>query len=152
MEMRDATEGDLELLTEGLLNVRMIEKRPIKDIPVTGPDVDSFRKGIEERTIRVIDDEKGRGAAFVYYRTDMPIPYVHGSFLWIDIIYVREEHRGKGYGTALYEEMVDTAGKMGLDRIVIDIFNANERSKVFHSDLDFIPFYTIYIKDVISKK
>jgi L-amino acid N-acyltransferase YncA len=148
MEIRDANEGDLSLLKEGLLNVRLIEKRPKKDIPLTDSDVESFRQGIMERTIRVIDDEKGEGAAFVYYRTDSPIPYVHGSFLWIDIIYVREGHRGKGYGTALYREMIETAKEKGLDRIVIDIFDANERSKVFHSDLEFRPFYTIYIKDI----
>ncbi len=152
MEIRDATEDDLELLAEGLLKVRMIERRPVQDIPVTGEDVDSFRKGIREGTIRVIDDEEGKGAAFVYYRTDQPIPYVQGSFLWIDIIYVRKEHRGKGYGTVLYQEMMETARKVGLDRIVIDIFEANERSKVFHSNLDFRPFFTIYIKDVGSGK
>jgi GNAT superfamily N-acetyltransferase len=152
MKMRDATEDDLDLLKEGLLNVRMIEKRPEGDIPVTDHDIASFRKGIRDGTIRVIDDAEGRGAAFVYFRTDFPIPYVTGSFLWIDIIYVREQHRGKGYGTALYNEMIETARNMGLDRIVIDIFEANKRSKIFHSGLDFSPFYTIYIREVRSER
>lgn len=146
MKIRYAEENDLEFLKECLLNVRIIEKRPEKDIPLTEKDVESFRKGIREKAIRVIDGEEGVPAAFVYYRTDFPIPYVHGEFLWIDIIYVKEEYRGEGMGKALYKDVMRISREKGLDRVVIDIFDPNERSKIFHADLDFKPFYTIYIK------
>lgn len=148
MKIRDATEDDLELLVEGLLDVRMIEKRPEKDIPVTGEDVESFRKGIREGAIRVMEDGNGGSVAFIYYRTDMRIPYVSGEYLWIDIIYVREDERGKGYGSALYEEAIEYAKRSGIDRIVIDIFDVNQRSKEFHSKMEFAPSYTIYIKEL----
>jgi len=148
VKIRDATEDDLELLVEGLLDVRMIEKRPEKDIPVTGEDVESFRKGIREGAIRVMEDGNGGSVAFIYYRTDMRIPYVSGEYLWIDIIYVREDERGKGYGSALYEEAIEYAKRSGIDRIVIDIFDVNQRSKEFHSKMEFAPSYTIYIKEL----
>ena len=148
MKIRDAKSSDIEFLKQGLLEVRMIEKRPEKDIPVTEDDVNSFRKGIQNRTIRIVDDEYGAPAAFLYWRTDFKIPYVHGDYLWIDILYVRDDKRGTGMGTALYDDAIKVATRKGLDRIVIDIFDPNERSKKFHSDLDFKPFYTIYTKQV----
>jgi len=147
MIIRYAGEIDLEFLEKGLLDVRTIEKRPASDLPVSEEDTESFLKGIEQREIRVIDDENGQPAAFMYHRTDFPIPYVHGDFLWIDILYVREDCRGRGMGTALYRDALRIAGEKGLDRVVIDIFDANDRSKKFHGDLDFKPFYTIYIKE-----
>ena len=148
MRIRYAEPNDLDLLKEGLFDVRMIEKRPEKDIPVNNDDIESFRQGIGNRTIKIVENDEGLPVGFVYYRTDFPVPYVSGDFLWIDIIYVREAERGKGYGTALYKEAVEYARSSGLDRIVIDIFDVNERSKVFHSKMDFDPFYTIYIKKV----
>jgi len=146
--MRYAGMNDLEFLKEGLLNVRLIEKRPERDIPVSEDDIESFVKGIRDRTIMIAENEEGSPAGFVYYRTDFPIPYVSGRFLWIDIIYVREAERGKGYGTSLYEHAVEYARSSGLDRIVIDIFDVNENSKEFHSKMDFVPFYTIYTKEL----
>ena len=148
MKIRDATPSDIEFLKNGLLEVRMIEKRPEKDIPVTEDDINSFMKEIQDKTIRVIDDRYGSPAAFLYWRTDFKVPYVHGEYLWIDILYVREDMRGKGMGTALYDDAVKVADQKGLDRIVIDIFHPNERSKKFHSHMDFKPFYTIYTKQV----
>ncbi|MGA1792337.1 MAG: N-acetyltransferase family protein [Thermoplasmatota archaeon] len=146
MNIRYAEMSDLEFLKEGLLNVRLIEERPERDIPVNNDDIESFRQGIGNRTIKVAENDDGLPVGFVYYRTDFPVPYVSGDFLWIDIIYVMEAERGKGYGTALYKEAVEYARSSGLDRIVIDIFDVNERSKVFHSKMDFTPFYAIYIR------
>jgi predicted GNAT superfamily acetyltransferase len=148
MKIRYAEEQDMDLLKEGLLKVRIIEKRPDPDIPVKDDDIKSFRKGIRERTIRVIDGDDGKSVAFLYYRTDHPIMYVSGDIFWIDLIYVKEEYRGSGYGKALYEDAVSIAEKMGLSKVVIDIFDQNDRSKIFHSQIGFKPFYTIYIKDV----
>jgi GNAT superfamily N-acetyltransferase len=148
MNVRFASEIDIEFFKNGLLDVRTIEKRPEKDIPVSEDDVNYFREGIKNKTIKVIDDEQGSPAAFIYFRTDFRVPYVHGDYLWIDIIYVREDQRGKGCGKILYEHAVDFARENGLDRIVIDIFDPNDRSKIFHSKLDFKPFYSIYTKQV----
>ena len=146
MDIRDAVEEDLDLLKEGLLEVRRIERRPAGDIPVTDADIESFRKGIGNRTVRIISNEEGRTSGFIYYRTDFAVPYVHGQFLWIDIIYIRERERGKGLGTALYRDAISYARSNGLDRIVIDIFQSNIRSRKFHDGMDFDPFYTIFVK------
>ena len=148
MIIRYAKEDDLEFLEKGLLDVRNIEKRPMNDLPVTKEDSESFMKGIRNREVRIIDDENGRPAAFMYHRTDHPIPYVSGKFLWIDLLYVRKDLRGKGMGSALYNDALRIANEKGVDRIVIDIFDPNDRSKIFHSKLDFKPFYTIYIKEI----
>lgn len=148
MKIRSAQERDLEFMKEGLLNVRIIEKRPEIDIPVNENDIRSFEKGIKEGTIRVIDGDDGDPAAFLYYRTDHPIMYVSGEIFWIDLIYVKEEYRGSGYGKALYEDAFQIAREMGRSKIVIDIFDPNSRSKEFHSLRGFKPFYTIYIKEI----
>jgi GNAT superfamily N-acetyltransferase len=148
MKIRYAKDEDLKFLKEGLLNVRIIEKRPEADIPVNDDDIGSFVKGIKERTIRMIDGDNGEPIAFLYYRTDHPIMYVNDEIFWIDLVYVKEEYRGSGYGKALYEDAVAIAKEIGFSKMVIDIFDPNERSKLFHAGLDFKPFYTIYVKDL----
>jgi GNAT superfamily N-acetyltransferase len=146
--IRNGGPDDLEFLKTGLMNVRRIEKRPEEDIPITEDDVKSFENGISNGNIRVIDTDGGVPAAFLYYRTDFPIHYVHGRFLWIDLLFVMEEYRGQGMGSALYEDAMEIADRKGLDRIIIDIFDANKRSIIFHERRDFKPFYTIYIKSL----
>jgi len=150
MEIRAASMDDLEFFKFGLREVRTIERRPERDIPVTDDDVKSLIYGITRGEIRVVDDEDGHPAAFLYYRTDHTIMYVSGSIFWIDLLFVREDVRGKGIGKSLYEDAIMIAMDMGLDRIVIDIFESNERSKAFHDGIGFEPIYTIYGMDIRS--
>jgi GNAT superfamily N-acetyltransferase len=146
--IRNAVMDDMEFLRSGLYQVRIIEKRPEEDIPVGDNDIRSFEKGIDEGTIRVIDGADGEPIAFLFYRTDHPIMYVTGDIFWIDLIYVKQEYRGRGLGKELYADAVRIAKELGLTKIVIDIFHPNTGSRRFHSGLGFNPFYTIYIKGI----
>lgn len=148
MKIRNGRMEDLEFFKFGLREVRTIEKRPEADIPVTDEDVKSIVSGISNRTIRVIGDENGDPAGFIYYRTDFPIMYVSGKIFWIDLLFVREKKRGKGHGKALYQDVIRIARESGSERIVIDIFDRNHRSKIFHDNLGFKPIYAIYGKDI----
>lgn len=148
MKIRNAEMSDINLMKEGLLDVRLIEKRPQRDIPISDKDVGSFKQGIRNKMIKIAENDNGEPVGFIFYRTDLKVPYVSGNYLWIDLIYVKEEERGKGIGTALYRDAEEYARRMGLDRIVIDIFEPNMRSKEFHAGLDFEPFYTIHIKKI----
>ncbi|MGA1821970.1 MAG: N-acetyltransferase family protein [Thermoplasmatota archaeon] len=150
MNIRNATIRDLDFFKFGLREVRTIEKRPENDIPVTDEDVNNLISGITGGTIRVIDDDRGDPAAFVYYRTDFPIPYVSGKIFWIDIMFVREDMRGSGLGKALYRDMERIAFDLGYPRIVIDIFESNTRSKKFHDNLGFVTVSAIYSKEIRS--
>ena len=147
MKIRKAVVGDIEFLKGSLEENRRIEERPEKDIQVTQEDVESFKKGIRQGSILVAEIDNNP-VAFLYYRTDWDVMYVNERTFWIDLIFVKEEFRGRGIGRMLYDEAIKIAKELGFRRITIDVFEANGRSKRFHSRLGFKPVYTIYQKEI----
>lgn len=145
IRIRNARPEDLGFLIEGLEKNRKIEKRTSKEIKATRSDRSEFRTAIRKRNVRVVDID-GRPVAFLYFRTDFKVMYIRPRFFWVDLVYVDERHRGKGYGKLLYEDAGRIAKKRKLKTIVIDIFESNENSRSFHANLGFRPIYTIFSK------
>jgi len=141
-KLRDAVESDFDFLIEGLETVRTIEKRPAKDIPASDADREKYRKAIQGRLIRVIE-RGGEPVAFLHFRTDFQVMLIYEPFLWIDLIYVRQDHRGHGLGQMLYEDATSIAKDKGLKRIVLDVFAVNEPSRRFHEKMGFQPLFSI---------
>lgn len=147
MEIRYAKLSDFDFLIEGLEKNRIVEGRDKKDIKAKKSDVAAFRRGITLKTIRLVEDH-GKAIAFLYFRTDFSVMYIYEKFFWIDLVYVDEKFRGKGIGTMLYEDVFKIAKKKGFKKIIIDIFDKNLKSQMFHKKFDFQPIYTIYQKIV----
>ncbi|HEX42804.1 MAG TPA: GNAT family N-acetyltransferase [Phycisphaerales bacterium] len=147
MDIRYARDNDLEFLIAGLQDNRAIERRREDERAASTTDIGELRQAIREGTIRVLEDE-GEPVAFLYFRTDFDVLYIRGPFFWIDLVYVRKDYRRRGLGRRLYEDALTIARERGFERVVVDVFEANEGSRRFHRQLGFEPVYTIYQRPV----
>jgi GNAT superfamily N-acetyltransferase len=143
VKLRYAKDSDFEFLIEALEEVRRIERRPAKDIPASETDKQRYRQAIKDRCIRIAEDGQ-EPVACLHFRTDFQVMLVHEPFFWIDLVFVRESHRGRGLGRLLYEDAMRIAKEEGFEKILLDVFAVNKRSQRFHRRLGFEPLYTIY--------
>ena len=72
--------------------------------------------------------------------------YEGEEFLWVDSVFISEEHRGKGVGKKIYEELERIAKEKGVKKILCDVFNVNNDSMNFHKKIGFKERYTIFEK------
>ena len=147
MKLRYAKSTDLDFLIEGLERNRVLENRPQGQIKARPSDKQQFEQAIARRNIRVAE-QNGEPIAFIYFRTDFKILYLHQRIFWVDLIYVKEDQRRRGLGRLLYQDVTDIARKKGFKKVTIDIFDSNRASRKFHRALGFQPIYTIYQKDI----
>ena len=148
MPIRPATEADLPFLLQGLESNRVIEARAPDQGPHTPADVDAFLHGIQKGWVRVAVAEDGAALGFLFFRTDFPVLYFSGPFLWIDLVFVSEAARGMGVGKALYDDAAAVARSLGISRMVLDVFDANTGSLAFHERMGFERVYGIFQKRV----
>ncbi|MBI3036077.1 GNAT family N-acetyltransferase [Candidatus Woesearchaeota archaeon] len=147
MNLRYAVSKDLGFLVEGLEKNRVIENRDKRDIKAKASDKKEFNEAISKKNIRVVEDN-GKPIAFLYFRTDFKIMYIYDKFFWVDLIYVKENYRGKGIGKLLYQDAIKIARSKGFNKMVIDVFDSNKNSMKFHEKLGFKPIYAIYKKKI----
>ena len=144
MKIRYAADKDLDFLVKGRQSIRIAENRT--SIETGAKDRQELRESVKKKEVRVI--EVGREpVAFLQFRPKFKVMYMDG-FLWVHLVYVREDFRGRGFGRLLYEDAAKIAKEMGRDKIVIDVFEANGDSIKFHKKMGFEPIYTIYQKGV----
>ena len=147
MEFRDARPSDLSFVLEGLEKNRVIEGRSATDAAATPDDARQYEARIGAKTVRVLE-EGGAPIGFLSFELDLEVMYVPPPALFIDLVYVREDQRGRGLGRRLYEEAAALARQHGCDKIVADVFADNEGSARFHRRVGFEPVYTIFQKPV----
>jgi predicted GNAT superfamily acetyltransferase len=146
MRIRPATEADLPFLLHGLEANRVIEGRAPDQVSHTPEDLAAFRHGIAQGWVRIAENEAGDTHGFLFFRTDFPVMYFRGPFLWIDLVFVAEAARGLGVGKALYEDAANQARQQGIHSLVLDVFDANTGSLAFHDRMGFERVYGIFQK------
>lgn len=147
MVIRDAREEDLAFILRGLADNRLLEGRSVEQAAATEADERAYASSVARGTVRILE-EGGEAIGFLSYALDFDVMYVSGGFVWIDLVYVHEDHRGRGLGKRLYEEAERLARANGCDRVVADVFAANRGSLAFHERVGFAPLYTIFEKTV----
>ncbi|MFH1591278.1 MAG: GNAT family N-acetyltransferase [archaeon] len=145
MDTRVASDSDMDFLCEGLKGIREAEDRT--RVPVNEDDKALFLRGISQKGILIAEIDK-EPIGFIFFLRDHPIMMVPGKHLWVDQVYVRGKHRGKGVAKELWKQVTSIAKEEGFERIAIDVYTANERSARFHESIGFLPLYTIYTKDI----
>ncbi len=145
MKIRYAKASDFDFLVEGLEENRVLENRPKKDIKARQSDKNEFRQAIRKKNIRVVEENR-KPIAFLYFRTNFNVMYIYDKFFWVDLVFVKEVYRGKGLGKLLYKDAIKIAKNKGFKKIIIDVFDSNQKSIEFHKKLGFNPIYTIYQK------
>lgn len=147
MNIRYAKESDFDLLIEGLENTRIIEKWPEFSIKATVDDIKEYKRAIEDKLVRVIE-ENNEALGFLYFRTDFSVMHIREKFFWVNLIYIKEDKRRKGFGTKLQADALRIAKEKGFSKIMLDVFKVNDESLEFHKELGFNPIYTIYEKNI----
>jgi len=147
MHFRDAVPSDLDFVIEGVEKNRVLEGRPPEAVKASPEVVEAFRREIAAGRVRVVEDA-GEPVAFLSFRLDFEVMYVKAPFLWVDLVYVREDQRGRGLGRRLYDDAAQVAARNGCDRVVADVFAANAGSIAFHEAMGFAPLYSIFVKPI----
>lgn len=74
------------------------------------------------------------GSVGMYAAPELPPGSTYLVGMW-----VHPEHRGSGVADALVQAVVDTAYDQGLDRVVLEVADENERARAFYARAGFEP-------------
>ncbi|MDO5761154.1 MAG: GNAT family N-acetyltransferase, partial [Bacteroidales bacterium] len=87
-------------------------------------------------TIFAVENGQEVGFALYFYNFST---FVGKAGLYLEDLYVYPEHRGKGYGKALFIKLVETAVERGCGRMEWVCLNWNEPSIRFYRSMGAIP-------------
>ena len=122
MNIREATKSDMPKVLELIKELAVFEKEP-DAVEVTVADLK--REGFSENplfTCFVAElNNEIVGAALVYFRFST----WKGRTLHLEDLIVKEAHRGKGIGDALYKKVMQFAFDRGLKRVAWDVLDWN---------------------------
>lgn len=77
-------------------------------------------------------------------------PEVGGPIVWVEEIYLREEHRGKGIGKAFFAFMHEN---ISAARYRLEIEPDNKRAEALYSGMGYIPLgYKQMVRDTANQK
>ena len=150
MKMRDAKPDDFDFVLSGRVEIAEAEDFVI---PNMANEKRRVKRAIAERKVRVAVGDDGRRLGFLWFIRDSVTPFGidYGEFgeeyYWVDYVFTAKEARGKGIGSALYEDLLALAKKNGVKKIMCDVFTVNKISGRFHRKLGFKPMLEIYCKE-----
>ena len=129
---RQATREDAPLILEFIKGIAEYEKM-LDEVRAT-PELLLewlFDKGAGE-VIFVMEDDREVGFVLYFYNFST---FVGKAGLYIEDLYVKPEHRGKGHGKALMEFLIAKARKEGLGRMEWTCLDWNAPSIAFYKSL-----------------
>lgn len=133
LEIRPATEADVELLFDLILELAAYEK--LSDA-VSG-DAEVLRRSLfEEKAAEALLLETSDGTAIGYAIFFTTFSTFHcRSGLWLEDVYVRPEHRRGGIGRAVMEHLAQLAQERGHVRLEWVALDWNEPALNFYEGL-----------------
>src|SRR5690606_3055102 len=129
MIVREAIKNDMPQVLELIKELAIFENEP-NAVEVTVTDLE--KEGFGENPlftcfVAVLDDEIV-GAALVYFRFST----WKGRTLHLEDLIVKEAHRSKGIGEALYKQVMKFAYERGLKRVAWDVLDWNKGAIKFY--------------------
>ena len=156
-EIRYATEKDTALILDFIRGIAEYEK--MSDEVVATEELLQewiFEKKSAE-VIFAMEDGVEVGFALFFYNFST---FVGRAGLYLEDLFVKVEHRGKGYGKALLQKLAQIAVERGCGRMEWVCLDWNKPSIDFYRSLDAVPMdeWTIYrltgdtLKNLAEKK
>ena len=132
MTIRKAVRKDVPLILAFIKGIAKYEKME-NEVHATEELLSEwlFGKGIGEVVFAM---ENGREVGFALYFHNFST-FVGKAGLYLEDLYVYPEHRGKGYGKALFLEVVKTAVERGCGRMEWVCLNWNQPSIDFYRSM-----------------
>ena len=129
MKIREAEKEDLQNVLDLIHELAVFENEP-DAVEVTVADLE--REGLGETPlfhclVAEVDD-KIVGTALFYYRFST----WKGRSLHLEDLIVKASERGKGYGEALYKEVMKFAYERGIKRVAWEVLDWNEGAIRFY--------------------
>lgn len=95
----------------------------------------------------LIFEEDGEAVGFANLMTLFSV-WTHGKAMYLDDLFIKEEHRGKGYGKKALDYIEEFAKEMGCKRIQFHSEATNPGAKSFYTAIGYTPaemyFYVKY--------
>lgn len=136
MKIRKAVRQDVPLILEFIKGIARYEKME-NDVVATTELLEEqlFDKGRAE-VIFVMEEGAEVGFALFFHNFST---FLGRSGLYLEDLFVYPEHRGKGYGKALFLELVRIANERGCGRMEWVCLNWNKPSIDFYRSMGAVP-------------
>ncbi|WP_313112302.1 GNAT family N-acetyltransferase [Aequorivita sediminis] len=122
MKVRKANKMDMPQVLELIKELAVFENEPdAVEISIEVLETNGFGENPLFTCFVAEIDNVVVGAALIYYRFST----WKGRTLHLEDLIVKEEHRGKGIGEALYTEVMKFAYNQGLKRVAWDVLDWN---------------------------
>ncbi|MBQ2003141.1 MAG: GNAT family N-acetyltransferase [Bacteroidaceae bacterium] len=136
MKIRKAVRQDVPLILEFIKGIARYEKMENKVVATTELlEEQLFDKGRAE-VIFVMEEGAEVGFALFFHNFST---FLGRSGLYLEDLFVYPEHRGKGYGKALFLELVRIANERGCGRMEWVCLNWNKPSIEFYRSMGAVP-------------
>jgi L-amino acid N-acyltransferase YncA len=156
--IRLAKLDDLEFFMSVSKEMQELEQRPAETTERIEARRERYKQDIEKKWFKVADIGE-QVAGFSYIRPDfvIDVPELKNQkYLWVHLVYVKENFRGKGVDKQLQDELVDVAKERGCTSLVGGIYETNTLSQKVHKILGFKQVGTIenewQIEHIYQKK
>ena len=142
--LRPATEADFETLRVLMREFYDYEQRAFTPEKVQAL-LDLLRNSSFGKVALICDGDAPAGYVVVTYGYSIEF---HGRDLLIDDLYLREEYRGRGWGTWTLGEIEKMARAEGLHAVHLEVARRNARARRFYDRAGFEP----HDGDFLSKR
>jgi GNAT superfamily N-acetyltransferase len=153
LTIRPATVTDVPTILELIRELATYERAPDEVTATEGQLVDVlFGKKPDAEVLLAFEDEGPVGFAVYFYNFST---WLGRAGLYLEDLFVRPEHRGKGYGRALLVELAKIARARGCGRMEWAVLDWNEPAIEFYRKLGAKPMdeWTVFrlTRDGIAK-
>ena len=156
-EIRYATEKDAALILDFIRGIAEYEKMADEVVATEELLQEWIFEKKSAEVIFAMEDGVEVGFALFFYNFST---FVGRAGLYLEDLFVKVEHRGKGYGKALLQKLAQIAVERGCGRMEWVCLDWNKPSIDFYRSLDAVPMdeWTIYrltgdtLKNLAEKK
>jgi GNAT superfamily N-acetyltransferase len=144
MEIRCATEGDVPLILTLIRELAEYE-RLAHEVVATEEDLKASLFGARPYAEVLIAEADGTPVGFALFFHNYST-FLARPGIYLEDLYVREQHRGRGLGRAMLARLAALAVKRGCGRLEWWVLDWNEPSIGFYESLGAIPMddWTVY--------
>lgn len=144
LTIRDARPGDENLVLTLIRELAVYEKM-IDEVVATGPDIGRALFSDSPSAYCLIAEWDGDVCGFALYFHNFST-FMGRSGLYLEDLYVRDSHRGKGIGKALLARLAAIAVEKGCPRFEWSVLDWNAPSIAFYESLGAQPMseWTVY--------
>ena len=134
--IRKATEGDVETIFNFICELALYEK--LRDDVTATPEILMDSLFVKKQAEVIIAEEEGRALGFALYFHNFST-FKGRACLYLEDIFVKEEHRGRGIGKMLFKRLAQIAVERGCERFDWAVLDWNKPSIEFYKSLGAFP-------------